>query len=387
MKRSGCNRGWSRRQVLAAVAGVTAIPRPARAAPVSPVAVARCQTYGKGLLPVMERMFDQLGGLGKLVSGKTVAVKINMTGGATTRLRHMPAETTYWTHPDITGTLTYLLSRAGARRIRILESFSAGTFPLEEQMIVAGWEPNDLLNAAKNVELENTGFLGYGKQYHRMNVEGGGYIYPGFDLNHSYEECDVFVSVAKLKEHFTAGVTLAMKNLFGIAPVTIYGSGAGVDEPSLAPAGGRAMFHTGYRQPSKSAPGELNPGQSEEGGYRVPRIVTDLVGARPIHLSLIDGIETMNGAEGPWIENRGRASIEHLKPGVLIAGLNPVCTDAVSTAVMGFDPMAERGTAPFETCDSTMQLGEAKGIGSRDLARIEVIGAPIKDVRFPFRRS
>lgn len=384
--RSGCNRGWSRRQVLAAAAGLAAMPRRAKAAPVSPVAVARCQDYGPGLQPVMERMFDQLGGLGRLVSGKTVAVKINMTGGATTRLGHMPAETTYWTHPAITATLAYLLSRAGARRIRVLESFATGALPLEEQMIIAGWEPNDLLNVAKNVEVENTSLLGNGKKYHRMNVAGGGLVYPGFDLNHSYDECDVFISVAKLKEHYTAGVTLAMKNLFGIAPTTIYGRGAGVDEPAVVPSGGRSMFHTGHRQPSKSAPGEINPGQSDDGGYRVPRIVTDLVGARPIHLSLIDGIETMNGGEGPWIGNHDVA-IEHVNPGVLVAGLNPVCTDAVSTAVMGFDPMAERGSTPFETCDNTMQLGEAKGIGSRDLSRIEVIGDQINDVRFQFRRS
>ncbi len=114
--------------------------------------------------------------------------------------------------------------------------------------------------------------------------------------------------------------------------------------------------------------------------------MTDLVAARPIHLSLIDAIETMNGAEGPWGARQG-LTLDYLKPGVLIAGLNPVCSDAAGTAIMGFDPMAERGTAPFELCDNTMQLAEAKGIGSRDLDRIEVIGAQIKDVRFPFRRS
>jgi len=41
------------------------------------------------------------------------------------------------------------------------------------------------------------------------------------------------VSIAKMKEHATAGITLAMKNCFGLTPCTIYGTGAGVDEPSL----------------------------------------------------------------------------------------------------------------------------------------------------------
>jgi len=33
-------------------------------------------------------------------------------------------------------------------------------------------------------------------------------MFRAFDLNHSYEECDVFVSIAKLKEHSTTGITL-----------------------------------------------------------------------------------------------------------------------------------------------------------------------------------
>ncbi len=57
-----------------------------------------------------------------------------------------------------------------------------------------------------------------------------------------------------------------------------------------------------------------------------------------------------------------------------MAGTNAVCVDAVGAAVMGFDPMADRGTAPFEICDSTLRLAEELGVGTRDLKRIEVIG-------------
>ena len=70
-------------------------------------------------------------------------------------------------------------------------------------------------------------------------------MFPAFDLNHSYEDCDVFVSIAKMKEHATAGITLSMKNCFGLTPCTIYGTGAGVDEPSLVPKGGRNLIHAG----------------------------------------------------------------------------------------------------------------------------------------------
>jgi hypothetical protein len=51
---------------------------------------------------------------------------------------------------------------------------------------------------------------------------------------------------------------------------------------------------------------------------------------------------------------------------VLIAGLNCVNTDAVATAVMGLDPMADRGTPPFEKCDSTLKLAEQLGVGTRE---------------------
>jgi hypothetical protein len=53
-------------------------------------------------------------------------------------------------------------------------------------------------------------------------------------------------------------------------------------------------------------------------------------------------------------------------------------------AMMGFDPMADRGTPPFERCDSTLKLAEEAGIGTRDLQRIEVIGASIAEVKFDF---
>ena len=69
---------------------------------------------------------------------------------------------------------------------------------------------------------------------------------------------------------------------------------------------------------------------------------------------------------------------------VLIAGLNPVNTDAVAMAAMGFDPMAVRGTPPFEHCDSIAMLAEQAGLGTRDLARTEVIGPKIEEVRFDF---
>jgi uncharacterized protein (DUF362 family) len=367
----------TRREWLGAAAAIAAAPMARADAPTSPVAVARCRTYNPSeLVPTMNRMFDQLGGLGRLVTGKTVAIKINLTGAPTYRVGHLPLEDTHYTHPNVIAATAQLLAKAGARRIRILESPWSTADPIEEYILQANWEPRDILGAAPNVEFENTNYVGKAKKYSRMKVPFGGYMFPAFDLNHSYEDCDVFVSIAKMKEHATAGVTLSMKNCFGLTPCTIYGSGAGVDEPSLVPKGGRSMIHAGNRQPSKSAPPEKDPTTPREDTYRVPRTVVDLCAARPIHLAIVEGIKTMTGGEGPWITEE----LTGVNPGILVAGLNPVTTDAVSMSLMGFDPMADRGTPPFERCDSIVKLAEAAGLGTRDLKRIEVIGsAPVFD--------
>jgi uncharacterized protein (DUF362 family) len=190
----------------------------------------------------------------------------------------------------------------------------------------------------------------------------------------------VFVSMAKLKNHDTCGVTLSLKNCFGNLPASVYGDDSGVNEPNEKPNSGRlAVGHNGRRQPSKSAPQELHFGQNHDPGYRVPHIVADLAAARPIHLQIIDGVESIAGGEGPWVSN-----VRVVKPGVLIAGLNPVCTDAVATAVMGYNPRAQRGTAPFKKCDNTLVLAEGHGVGTTDLKRIDVRGATIQQVLYRY---
>ncbi len=379
----------SRRQALAGLAAlvVPACSRKAAVfnphAPTAPVSIARCTSYGAELAPTLGRMFDQLGGLGRLVAGKTVALKVNMTGGPRERLGTVPSELSHYTHPAVISATIRHLAAAGAKRIRVLEGCFALGEPLEEFMLDAGWDPSDYLNAAPVVEMENTNFLGHGRSYHRLMAARGGYIFPGFDFNHAWAESDVVISMAKMKEHATAGITLGMKNMFGATPETIYGDGAGKDEPAVEPRGGRGdVMHAGKRGPSKSAPQELDPSTPRDQFYRMPRIVVDVCAALPVHLTIIDGIVTMLGGEGPWTG----PTMKMGSPGVLIAGLNPVCTDAVGVAVMGYDPAATRGQPPFDRCDSFLELAEARGLGTRDLRRIEVVGTPIKDAVYPFRK-
>jgi hypothetical protein len=150
------------------------------------------------------------------------------------------------------------------------------------------------------------------------------------------------------------------------------------------------VLHGGKRQPSKSAPQEVDFTSERFEGYRVPRICVDLISARPVDIAIIDGIESSVGGEGPWVKG-----FQYANPQVLIVGRNPVCTDAVATAVMGYNPRAKRGEAPFHRvtpaapgenswAENPMLLAEAVGIGSTDLGRIDVRGVSIKNALFDF---
>jgi uncharacterized protein (DUF362 family) len=366
----------TRREWLALVAAAPLL----KAAPAAPVCIARCASYDEDVTARLAALFNQLGGIDGLVRNKTVTVKLNMTGSPAIRFQGQAPGMTHYVHPKLVGATAYLLGRAGARRIRFVESPWATAGPLEDVMLDSGWNVRSLESAATGVEFENTNAQGKSQGYARFKVPGNPYMFPAYDLNRAYADADVFVSLAKLKNHATCGVTLSLKNCFGNTPASIYGDNAGVDEPNEKPTSGRvAVLHEGKRQPARSAPPELHPDSSREPGYRVPRIVADLVAARPIHLAIIDGVESIAGGEGPWIQG-----IRKVKPGVLMAGLNPVSTDAVASAVMGYNPRAVRGTAPFRTCDNTLLLAEAHGIGTADLKRIEVRGLRIEQALYRY---
>ncbi len=368
----------TRRELIALLAAAPLVR--AKEAPTAPVAVARSRTYVGDLTGTLSTMFDQLGGLGRIVKNKTVTIKVNLTGSPGLRFQGKPLGLTHYTHPKMAAAMAYLLERSGARRVRFVESCWATAGPLEEYLLDSGWNVRTLFSAAKNVEFINTNALGKAKSYSRFLVPGGGSIFPAYDLNPAYEETDVFMSMAKLKNHATCGVTLSMKNCFGITPASIYGDDAGVDGPNENPTQGRgSVCHAGERQPSKSAPQEIDPTSNRHPGYRMPRIVADLAAARPIDIALIDGIETVAGGEGPWI--RGLRAVQ---PGVIVAGTNAVTTDTVATAVMGYDPRANKGTAPFVDCDNSLLLAEARGVGTTDLKNIDVRGLSIREALFPF---
>jgi uncharacterized protein (DUF362 family) len=343
----------------------------------SKVAIVRCRSYGDEVRKAMAKCFELLGGIGSLVRNKTVTVKLNLTGTNFASYLQRPVGETYMTHYATALALGSLLFAAGARRVRFVESTQSKA-ELGATLNLADWDVK-ALEALGRVEFENTRNLGRSKTYAHLPVPTAGYMFSALDLNQAYADTDVMISLAKLKNHITAGVTLSMKNLFGLTPNSLYGDQAG-DEDATA---GRGPLHnpTGFEK--VRLPGLKAGITSADPTWRVPRIVVDICAARPIHLAIIDGITAMNGGEGPWCSDA--APIRFTQPGVLIAGLNPVATDAVATAVMGYEnPRATRGTKPFAFCDNHLLLAEQAGLGCAELARIDVRGAPIAQVKYPY---
>jgi uncharacterized protein (DUF362 family) len=372
----------SRREILASLgASGLLLPRAASAftarAPVAPLAIGRCRTYEPSeLVPILDGMFDKLGGLGRLVQGKTVAIKLNFNGGPTVRLGHLPLGDTHWPHPNLLAATMHLMARAGVYRIRLVEGAAAPrTDPFEEHMLDANWDPGQFLRAAPRVEFENTNYANAAKKFTRLSVPHGGLLFPAYDLNHSY------VSIAKYKDHPTTGVSTVMKNLFGLTPLTVYGNGAGkwLDNDLVYGNDRIQILHRGARQPALDALPEIDPASPRDDGYRVPRIIADLTAARPVHLAIVDGVKTMAGGQtpDPWCTP--------VEPGVLMAGTNVVNTAAVAVAAMNYDPRAPKGAVPFEHSDNKLLLAEQLGVGSADLSRIEVAGLSIREAMFDFR--
>ena len=107
--------------------------------PVSPVAIQRCASYDPAVLrQKLDKAFELLGGLKRLVSNKTVSIKINVTGGPG-KLANLPGYRTYQTHPNMLAALCAALDAAGARRMIVLESQYSPKTP-EEVLAGGGWD-------------------------------------------------------------------------------------------------------------------------------------------------------------------------------------------------------------------------------------------------------
>ncbi len=323
------------------------------AAPLAAVAIARAKTYERKLVrEQVQAALDALGGIGDVIRpGANVALKVNLTGGtACPSIAGVPRIETYWTHPEVVRALAELLRDAGAKKLFIVD----GIFS-DDSYAKAGY--TDMAKAL-DATLVDLNYPEPYKDYYTAPVGQGSLIYEKFSFNPVLDNVDAFVSVPKLKCHYCCGVTVAMKNLIGLGPWQLYCRS--LDD------GSRSAFHVGA-----SGKEDFKP--------RLPRVVVDLNRARPIQLALVDGIRTIDGGENGY--NLGT----HLQaPGVLLAGKNAVAVDAVSTAVMGFDPTAEYPTPPFLRGENHLNIARELGLGTNRLEEIEVKGASVAEVKQNF---
>jgi uncharacterized protein (DUF362 family) len=339
----GCQPATPARTVIPSVTPLYAEP--------AKVAIARAADYDPALVRAQaQAVFDSLGGIGDVVkSGDTVAVKVNLTGGVEAGPPPVmdAAPETYVTHPAVARAVCELLRDAGAAKIYIVESVWQWS-----SFVRWGFQEAADYVGATLIDLNRT--VPY-SDYAETPVGPDWYIYEKFKFNHLLEEVNALVSVPKMKCHYLCGITQSMKNLVGLAPFKFY---------EFKPGDG---YRTGFH------------GRENETKSRLPRVVMDLNRARPVNLALIDGIRTVDGSEGPW-----NMDLTAKSPGILIGGKNPVSTDAVAVAAMGFDPTAEYPNPPFLRADNHLNIAYALGLGSNRLTDIEVVGEGLDDVKMKF---
>jgi uncharacterized protein (DUF362 family) len=140
---------------------------------------------------------------------------------------------------------------------------------------------------------------------------------------------DFVISMPKIKTHHWAGVTLSLKNLFGVVPGSVYGWPKNV------------LHWQG-----------------------IGNSIVELAAAVPIHFVVADGIDAMEG-NGPL-----HGLTRHL--GCVVFAGDPVAADATCCRLMGIDPR------------SVLYLRAAAPLGNLDLANIDQRGERIDSLRQTF---
>ena len=316
----------------------------------SRVAIGQASSYEQtAIREKVRQLIDDLGGLGDIVkAGDSVAIKTNLTGGVNSgKLAGLAPIDSFVTHPEIVRGLIEAAQAAGAGEIFIVEA-------VYEWASYRQWGYEEIAEATGATLIDLNDVKPY-KDFREDSVGSGSFVYDRFIFNPIINDVDVFMSVSKMKNHYLAGVTHTMKNLYGLVPYREYRLN-GTDQY-------RSEFH----------------GVGDETRSRLPRIIADLNRARPIDFSLVDGVRTTEGGEGPWIQ--GLSAIE---PGVLVAGKNAVATDAVATALMGHDPTGDYPEAPYLRCDNHLNIAAALGLGTNRLEEIEVVGPALDSLKKAF---
>jgi uncharacterized protein (DUF362 family) len=169
--------------------------------------------------------------------------------------------------------------------------------------------------------------------YTMVSVPGGGQMFRQYLLPTSSIEVDEFISLAKMKNHAFMGITLSLKNLFGLMP----------GEPEWHT---RTYFH------------HL---------VRMPYMLADLGRIYNPCLNIVDGLIGQAGRE--W--GNGRDESPTQIPNLLLAGDHTIATDACGAYLMGHDPQSDWLTPPFHRDRNSLKVAAEGGFGTVNLDEID----------------
>jgi uncharacterized protein (DUF362 family) len=176
-----------------------------------------------------------------------------------------------------------------------------------------------------------------------VKVPGARYLHEA-DVWKPFLDADVVINVPKLKNHLAKTVTLGLANWQGILRN---------DHPSDDGVDGKGL-HT-----------------NQQGQHRndIDEKVVDEFRIRKADLTIVDAVIGMEG-QGP------HAGFP-IEMGLIIAGTDTVAVDAVAGSCMGYEPVEI----------PAIRIAGHAGLGEMDLAKIEVVGAQIADVKKHFLRA
>ena len=250
------------------------------------------------------------------VRGKRVVVKPNMVDVSPDRPIH--------TDPRLIDGLVAHLAALGAREIILAEGTSHNR-DAEDLFRRAGYEA---LARRRGVRLVD---LNYDDLTPVKCVNPRATLLREIALPRTIGEADVLISVPKLKTHKLAGITLSLKNMFGILPGMVYGW------PK------NTLHWNG-----------------------IPLSICEINGTVRTHYTVVDGVVGMEG-HGPIMGTARKA-------GVLVMGDNALAVDATAARIMGVDPARV----------DYLAMAQKLRLGSLRPADIQVAGAAVDRLRTDF---